>query len=358
MTRTQVRVAAAPFGVTADGDAVEVYTIQNARGYELRAMTYGGVILSLRVPDRDGRFDDIVLGHDELRAYLTESPYFGAIIGRYGNRIAGGHFVLEGVAHQLATNDPPNHLHGGIRGFDKRLWRAETFEHEDGAGIGFRLTSPDGEEGYPGSVTAAVSYTLTNSAELVIDYHATTDRPTPINLTQHSYFNLAGAGAGDVLQHELTILADYFTPIDTRLIPLGHLASVAGTAFDFRSSRPIGERIALPDDQLRRAGGYDHNFVLRQNVSGLAHAARLAEPTSGRTLDIFTSQPGLQFYSGNFLDGRIRGKSGRSYGHRSGVCLETQHFPNSPNEPLFPTTVLRPGDSYRSRTKFVFGVTG
>jgi galactose mutarotase-like enzyme len=356
-------VTRTPFGHLPDGSAVELFTLSNGHGMQLAAMTYGGIIVSLRVPDRAGRPGDVVLGYDSLGGYLKSSPYFGAIVGRYGNRIARGQFTLAGKTYRLATNNGPNHLHGGVRGFDKVLWSAELFERGDSVGIVFRHTSPDGDEGYPGTLTASVTYTLTAGNEVIVDYQATTDQPTPVNLTQHSYFNLSGGDGGeqDILGHELTIDADAFTPVDSTLIPTGAIAPVAGTPLDFRTPTAIGARIDQPDEQLRDGKGYDHNFVLKRGDvgawgSGLAHAAQLFEPSSGRVLDIYTTEPGLQFYSGNFLDGSITGKGGRVYRYRSGLCLETQHFPDSPNHPNFPSTILRPGEEYRSRTVWRFSL--
>jgi aldose 1-epimerase len=347
----------APFGRLPDGTAVEVFTLTNAHGVEVRAITHGGIILSLRVPDRNGQLDDVVLGYDSLEGYLRSSPYFGAIVGRYGNRIAKGRFVLDGVTYRLATNNGPNHLHGGLRGFDKVVWQAEPFQSDSGVGVALSYTSPDGEEGYPGTLKARVRYLLTDQDELIVDYDATTDKATPVNLTQHSYLNLVGGGRRDILDHELWINADGYTPVDSTLIPTGAIDSVAGTPFDFRTPTPIGARIGQDYPQLRFGGGYDHNWVLRREGAGLAHAVRLTEPSTGRTVDIYTTEPGLQFYSGNFLDGTITGKGGQVYGHRFGLCLETQHYPDSPNHPQFPSTILRPGDEYRSRTVFAFGVT-
>jgi aldose 1-epimerase len=346
----------APFGRLPDGTAVESFTLRNARGLEVRAITYGAIIVSLRVPDREGRFGDVVLGHDDLAGYLRRPAYFGAVVGRYGNRIAKGRFTLEGKTYALSTNNGPNHLHGGVKGFDKVVWKGDLVSTADGASVIFRYTSPDGEEGYPGTLQARVTYTLNDRDELTFDYAATTDKPTPVNLTQHSYFNLAGAG-NDVLGHELTIEADRFTPVDATLIPTGQLAPVSGTPFDFRKPTAIGARIGQDDEQLRRGSGYDHNFVLNRAGEGLLHVARLAFPGSGRTMDIRTTEPGLQFYSGNFLDGTITGKGGVVYRHRSGLCLETQAFPDSPNQPSFPSTILRPGEEYRSKTVLTFGVS-
>jgi aldose 1-epimerase len=342
-----------------DGRTVEQFTLR-AGGLELRAIGYGGTIVSLRVPDRDGTLDDIVLGHDSLRGYREHSPYFGAIVGRYANRIAQGRFTLDGVEHQLARNDGEQHLHGGIRGFDKVVWRATAGESGTGASVSFSHLSPDGDEGYPGALEAVVTYTLTERGELEIDYVARTDRPTVVNLTQHSYFHLGAGRTASILDHELTVYADEFVPVNAGLIPTGQLATVQGTPFDFRSPTRIGERIGEPHEQLRLAGGYDHCYVLRRarSETSLVHAARVEESLSGRTLDVYTTEPGMQLYSGNFLDGSIRGKEGRVYGHRSGFCLETQHFPDSPNEPAFPSVVLRPGEEYRSRTVYSFGVDG
>jgi aldose 1-epimerase len=352
-----VMVTVAPFGRTPDGKAVELYTLTNARGMQVRAISYGAIIQAIRVPDRSGHLGDVTLGHDSLQGYLTASPYFGAVVGRYANRIARGRFTLEGRTYRLAINNGPNHLHGGLRGYDKVVWRARSFQRADTAGVRFEHTSPDGDEGYPGTVWVAVTYSLLPSNELVVEYQATSDRPTPVSLSQHTYFNLAGEGTGDILQHVLTVNADRYTPVDTTLIPTGELASVARTPFDFRKGTAIGARIGQPDPQLQRGKGYDHNFVLSQTKPGLFHAVHVMEPKSGRTLDISTTEPGLQFYSGNFLDGTITGKAGHVYGFRSGLVLETQHFPDSPNQPGFPSTVLRPGEEYRTRTVFAFGVS-
>jgi aldose 1-epimerase len=350
------QVTVAPFGRTPDGKAVEVYTLRNARGMVVRAITYGAIIQAIRVPDRAGRLDDVTLGYDSLPGYLTDSPYFGAVVGRYANRIARGRFALEGRTYRLATNNGPNHLHGGLKGFDKVVWKAESFQRGDIVGVKFQHTSPDGDEGYPGTVQTSVTYTLTPDNQLLVEYRATTDRATPVNLSQHSYFNLAGEGSGPILDHVLTIDAGRYTPVDSTLIPTGELAPVANTPFEFREPTPIGARIGQNHPQLQYGKGYDHNFVLERSGSGLTHAVRVLEPRTGRTLDIFTTEPGLQFYSGNFLDGSIKGKSGHVYGHRTALVLETQHFPDSPNHPNFPSTILRPGQEYRSKTIFEFGV--
>ncbi|MDQ6635025.1 MAG: galactose mutarotase [Gemmatimonadota bacterium] len=345
-----------------DGRPVEMFTLRaggGGAGHELRAITYGGTVVSLRVPDRDGTLADVVLGHDSLQGYLDHSPYFGAIVGRYGNRIANGRFALDGATHQLARNDGGQHLHGGVRGFDKAIWNGRADTSNGDARVSFTLTSPDGDEGYPGALEALVTYTLTGRGELVVDYLARTDRPTIVNLTQHSYFDLSAGRSESILDHELTVQAEAYVPVDATLIPTGQLAPVEGTPFDFRSPMRIGERIGEPHQQLLHAGGYDHSYVLRPPSAGprsLAPAARVTESTSGRTLDVYTTQPGMQLYSGNFLDGTIRGKAGTIYAHRGGFCLETQHFPDSPNQPTFPSTVLRPGEEYRSRTVYAFGV--
>lgn len=339
-----------------EGRPVQLFTLRNPAGIEARITNFGGIIVSLRTPDRAGNFADIVLGFDSLAPYVAGTPYFGAIIGRYGNRIAGGRFTLAGTTYQLARNDGPNHLHGGERGFDKVLWEPEPFSRSGERGVILRYTSADGEEGYPGALQATVTYTLNDQNELTVDYHATTTRATPVNLTQHSYFNLGGAGSGDILGHELMIAAEGYTPIDSTLIPTGAIAPVAGTPFDFTTPTPIGRRINANDEQLRNGRGYDHNFVLKRQGTGLELAARVTHAASGRTLEIRTTEPGIQFYSGNFLDGTIRGKGGQVYAYRSGFCLETQHYPDSPNQPAFPSTILHPGQEYRTRTVFTFGV--
>ncbi|PYO66200.1 MAG: galactose-1-epimerase [Gemmatimonadetes bacterium] len=355
--RPVASVTRAPFGTTDRGESVSAYTLKSANGMEARVLDYGGIVVSVRVPDRHGRFDDVVLGYDSLADYLRSSPYFGAIIGRYGNRIAGGRFTLDGKTYTLAKNNGPNHLHGGLKGFDKVVWDAAPFQGADSVGLVFRYTSPDGEEGYPGTVRATVTYTLTDRNELIFDYHATTDRATLVNLTQHSYFNLAGDGKGDILGHVVTLNADRFTPVDSTLIPTGEIRSVSGTPFDFRTPTAIGARIDQDDEQLRYGRGYDHNFVLNKGADGgPTLAARVYEPSSGRLMEIYTTEPGLQFYSGNFLDGTLRGKHGVVYRHRYGFAMETQHFPDSPNKPSFPSTTLRPGEQYRSRTIYKFAV--
>lgn len=355
-------VTAEPFAHSEEDQLVKVYTITNANGVELRTMNYGGTILSLRVPDREGTLEDIVLGFDSYEkyrsdAYLSAAPYFGALIGRYANRIDEGRFRLNGKTYQLATNNGPNHLHGGDVGFDKRIWTGHPFVDEHGAGVRYTYVSPTDEEEYPGRLTVTVTYRLTDANELVVSYEATTTEATPVNLTQHSYFNLAGHDGGKILDHRLMIDASHFTPVDSTLIPTGERRSVAGTPFDFRSSTPVGARIDADNRQLRYGQGYDHNFVLDREDAGkdsLALAARVHHPESGRVLTMRTTEPGLQFYSGNFLSGNLVGKDSTIYEHRSGFALEPQHFPDSPNQQSFPATILRPGETYRSRTIYSF----
>lgn len=339
-----------------NGTPVEVFTLTNANGVEVKAITYGGIITSWKTPDRRGQIADIVLGHDSPEPYIkNNSPFFGAIVGRYGNRIGNARFAIDGRTITLAANDGVNHLHGGTRGFDKVLWAGALVKDSLGPSVAFSRTSADGEEGYPGALTVRVTYTLTNKNELIVNYEATTDKPTVVNLTQHSYFNLAGQGTGDILGHELRINADRYTPVDKTLIPTGELAPVEGTPFDFRKATTIGARTNSEHPQMQFGKGYDHNWVLARSGPELSLAAEVFEPTTGRTLTVSTTEPGLQFYAGNFLDGTITGKAGRVYRHRYGFCLETQHFPDSPNKPTFPTTTLRPGGTYRSRTVFATG---
>ncbi len=344
------------FGTTPDGTTVYLFTLKNSKGMEARITNYGGILVSLLVPDRSGKPADVVLGYDSLSQYIRDNPYFGCIVGRYGNRIAKGKFTLDGREYTLATNNGPNHLHGGIKGFDKVVWTPRELTSKEGPSLELTYLSKDGEEGYPGNFTAIVVYTLTGKNEIKISYTATTDKPTIVNLTHHSYFNLAGAGSGDILGHELMIDADRFTPIDSTLIPTGELRSVRGTPLDFTSPVAIGARIGENDPQLHFAGGYDHNFVLNGKGGKLSLAARAFEKTSGRVMEVFTTEPGLQFYSGNFLDGHNVGKGGKKYEHRYGFCLETQHFPDSPNKPQFPPTRLDPGKTYRTTTVYRFSV--
>lgn len=346
-------VQRAHFGKTTDGHDVEIFTLKNTAGIEIRVITYGGIITSIKTPDRNGAFADIVLGFDSLDGYLGDHPYFGAIVGRYANRIAKARFAIDNNPFRVAANNLSNHLHGGINGFDKRLWTPEIIASN---AIRLSRVSPDGEEGYPGELQVAVVYTLTNYNELIVEYQAHTDLPTHVNLTQHSYFNLAGAGNGDVLGHQLLIDADRYTPVDDELIPTGELAGVDGTPFDFRTPTPIGARINAAHPQMRRGHGYDHNWVLNKRGDALQLAARLVEPQSGRVLEVATTEPGLQLYTGNFLDGTLTGKRGMVYRRHGGVCLETQHYPDSPNQKAFPSTLLRPGSTYSTRTVFKFDV--
>jgi len=338
------------------GKPIEVATLKNTRGIEVQAINYGGIITSLKVPDRTGTFADVVLGFDQPNSYWADPPppYFGSIVGRYGNRIGKAQFALGGRTYKLAANNGPNHLHGGSRGFDKVLWDMATRNNAQGSSVIFTRTSPDGEEGYPGNLHVTVTYTLNDKNELIVDYRATTDKATPVNLTQHSYFNMAGEGSGDVLAQQLTINADRYTPVDDTLIPTGELAPVEGTPFDFRQPTAIGARINGDHPQLKAGKGYDHNWVLNRKGTGPQFAARLTDPKSGRTVEVATTEPGMQFYTGNFLDGTIKGKAGHVYGHRGALCLETQHYPDSPNQKNFPSTILEPGKVYTSRTVWTF----
>lgn len=344
-----------PFGTLPDGQAVEAFTFTNANGMKVTAITYGGIITSLEVPDKAGESGDVVLGYDALQGYLDKSPFLGTIVGRYGNRIAKGQFTIDGTTYALPINNGPNHLHGGPQGFDKKVWTAEPFERADAVGVVFTHTSPDGDMGYPGTLQVKVTYTLTDDNTLRFDYEATTDKPTHVNLTQHTYFNLAGAGTGDILGHEIEIRADRYTPVDAGLIPTGELASVEGTPFDFRTATGIGARIDADHPQIKAGGGYDHNMVFTRTGGDLEQLIRVYEPTTGRTMTVATTQPGVQFYTGNFLDGTITGKGGKVYPKRAGFCLETQHFPDTPNKPEFPTTLLKPGETYKESTAYTFG---
>ncbi|HLU07497.1 MAG TPA: aldose epimerase family protein [Woeseiaceae bacterium] len=343
------------YGTLEDGSEVTLATLANGAGVEVDVLTYGGIITRLVTPDSAGRPGDIVLGLDSLEEYVSSSPYFGAIIGRYGNRIASGRFSLSGKEYQLSVNDGDNHLHGGEVGFDKKNWKMKPFVTANSAGVTLSLTSPDGDQGYPGRLYATVVYELTNDNELDLRFTARTDRPTIVNLTHHSYFNLAGEGS--ILDHELTIPAEHFTPVRQGLIPTGELREVAGTPFDFRDAKRIGRDIDEDNEQLELGLGYDHNWVLKDTVDDeLILAARLAHPSSGRVLEVWSVEPGVQFYSGNFLDGTLEGK-GITHGHRSGLCLEPQHFPDSPNQPRFPTTTVLPGETYESRIVYRFLTT-
>ncbi len=346
------RVDKTPFGTTKDGQAVDRYTLVNANGVVAKVITYGATLTELLVPDRDGKMADVVLGFKTLADYERDEPYLGATIGRVGNRIAKGKFKLDGREYTLAANNGPNHLHGGLRGFDKRVWKAQVVPAAAGAAVRFTYVSADMEEGYPGTLTATVVYTLTNANEVRLDYTATTDKPTIVNLTNHSYFNLAGEGQGTILDHELTIMADRFTPVDDTLIPTGDIASVRGTVMDFNRPTAIGARIAQVPGAA--PGGYDHNYVLSHGGGVLAMSATVRDPKSGRAMDVLTSEPGVQFYTGNFLDGTLVGKSGAAYKQHYGFCLETQHFPDSINHPNFPPVLLRPGHTYKSTTVYRF----
>ncbi len=341
------------FGKTPEGEQVRLYSLTNANGLKAQVMTYGAIVTSLEVPDRKGQMDDIVLGYDNLQDYIKETPYFGAIVGRYGNRIAKGKFTLDGVTYTLATNNNGNHLHGGVKGFDKVVWEDQPVWRPDGVGVKLSYLSRDGEEGYPGNLKATVTYILTNDDELRIEYEATTDKATPVNLTHHGYFNFTGAER-DILGHELMLNADRFTPVDAGLIPTGELRPVAGTPMDFTRATAIGARIENDYEQLQFGGGYDHNWVLNKEGKDMTLAAVVYEPTSGRVMKVYTAEPGIQFYAGNFLDGTITGKEGKVYKHRYGFCLETQHYPDSPNKPDFPSTILRPGQKYETTTIYRF----
>jgi aldose 1-epimerase len=350
------------FGQLPGGESATLFSLENRRGLRAEISDYGGTVVRLFAPDREGRLADVVLGFDRVEDYVAHSPYFGALIGRCGNRIAHGRFSLDGRTHQLACNNAPGgipcHLHGGLRGFDKVRWQAEPFAGEAGPALRLRYRSRDGEESYPGNLDVTVVYAVTAENALRIDYEARTDAATPVNLTNHSYFNLAGQDAGPILSHEVTIHAENYTPVNAGLIPTGELAPVANTPFDFRSPRAIGERIEAANEQLRFGLGYDHNFVLDQPRGGgtPAPAARARDPKSGRVLEVLTTEPGLQFYSGNFLDGSFAGKGGHVYQRRTGFCFETQHFPDSPNHPTFPSVILRPGETLRSTTIYRFSV--
>jgi aldose 1-epimerase len=344
------------YGVTEDGQKVDVFTLTSAAGMRVHILTLGCIIASLEVPDREGRLANVVLGLSSVSDYMHRSPHFGAIAGRYANRIARGRFTIDGVEYRLATNAAPNALHGGPHGFDKVVWEAHS---PGGETLILRYSSPDGEEGYPGTLAVEVTYSVGAVNDLRIDYAATSDRPTIVNLTNHSYFNLAGEGSGDVLDHVVSIEADHVTPTDATQIPTGEIRAVAGTPFDFTRPTPIGARIRAADEQLLIARGYDHNWVLRAPVGeALRPAARAVEPRSGRVLDVLTNAPGLQFYTGNSLNGALVGPAGQAYRQSDGFCFETQRFPDAPNQPGFPSTVLRPGERFRSTTIFRFSAEG
>ncbi len=368
--KCEMKVEKEPFGMTPDGEKVDLYHLVNADRMRVDITNYGAIVVRLMVPDRNGRLDDVVLGYDKLEDYIKDTSYFGAIVGRYANRIADGRFTLDGVEYQLATNNNGNHLHGGIKGFNKVVWEAEPFEKlhkgarfiDDEVGVKLTYLSRDGEEGYPGNLKVTVWYAISHGGALKIRYEAETDKPTPVNLTHHGYWNLAGAGNEDILGHRLMLQSEDFAPVDAGLIPTGRIHPVKGTPMDFtadvfgRDAKTIGASIDEDDEQLRYGKGYDHCWVLACCVESVALAARVLEPTTGRVMEVHTIEPSIQFYSGNFLDGSSVGKGGKVYGHRFGFCLETQHLPDSPNKPQFPSTILEPGRKYQSETWYRFAV--
>jgi len=342
------------FGKLPDGTEVFSYTLSNKNGVEVKVTNYGATITSIKVPDRNGKFDDVTLGYDSIDGYVAKNPHMGSLAGRYANRIAKGEFKLNGKTYTLAKNNGENHLHGGPNGFYKQIWAASEVESKDGAAVQMKYLSKDGEENYPGNLDVTVTYTLTNDNELKIEYQATTDKDTILNLTNHSYFNLAGAGNGDILKHQVKINAKEFTPVDKTMIPTGKIEPLAGTPMDFSTLTPIGERIDQNYEQLVIGKGYDHNYVLSNGADLKAQDVEVYEPGSGRVMEVFTDQPGVQLYTGNFLDGSITGKGGKVYKQRYGFCLETQHFPDSPNKPNFPSVVLKPGEKYQTTTIYKF----
>jgi aldose 1-epimerase len=344
--RPASQISRESFGKTADGKAVDLFTLRNSRAAEVRIMTYGGIVVSFKVSDKNGKLGDVVLGYDNLEGYIRNSPYFGSLVGRYGNRIARGKFTLDGQQYSLVTNNYPNALHGGLKGFDKVVWEPKILAKGESPALELKYVSHDGEEGYPGNLTVTAVYTLTDDNALHLEYTATTDKATAVNLTQHSYFNLAGKG--DVLNHEVMIDADKFTPVDSTLIPTGELKPVEGTPFDFRKPTAIGARIKQDDEQLKFGNGYDHNWVINKKMGELKLMAKVHDPASGRVLEVLSTEPGLQFYTGNFLDGAITGKRGWVYQFRNAFCMEPQHFPDSPNQPNFPSVVLKPGQVYQN----------
>ena len=342
------------FGTTADGKTADLYTLKNKSGMVVTVTNFGATVVSIVVPDKAGKMGDVALGYDNLAGYELNKNYLGVLVGRYGNRIAHGKFSIDGTEYTLAKNNGENSLHGGIKGFNKGMWDAKDVSKDGEPAVEMKYVSKDGEEGYPGNLSVTVVYTLTNKNELKIDYSATTDKKTVVNLTNHTYFNLAGQGNGDILKEELTVNADKFTPVDSGLIPTGELKSVAGTPFDFRKATAIGARIDANDEQIKLGGGYDHNFVLNRKGAGLSLAAKVYDPASGREMEVWTTEPGVQFYTGNFLDGSFQGKGGVAYQKHAALCLETQHFPDSPNHPSFPTTLLKPGEKYHTTTVYKF----
>lgn len=353
-TEAKTNIKKQPFGKTPEGSAADLYTLTNNKGMQAAITNFGGIVVQLRVPDRKGNLADVVLGYDDLDGYIHDKAYLGALIGRYGNRIAQGKFTLGGKAYTLARNNGENTLHGGLKGFNQALWRAKELPSKNGPALQLEYLSKDGEEGFPGNLSVKVIYTLTDDNELKIEYSATTDKETVVNLTNHSYFNLAGAGNGDILQHQVMLRADKFTPVSESLIPTGELRGVQGTPMDFRTPTAVGARIEQDDQQLKYGRGYDHNWVLESGGSKTPTlAATVFEPGTGRVLEVWTTEPGVQFYTGNFLDG-AKGKSGKVYQRRYALCLETQHFPDSPNQPTFPSTVLKPGQRYHTVTIYKF----
>ena len=349
-----MKIKKEPFGTLSDGGEVALYTLVNDGGMVATITNYGGIVVSLYTPNREGTFEDVVLGFDTLQEYVDHSPFFGCLVGRVGNRIAYGKFALDGVEYELARNAGGHHLHGGRKGFDKVLWAPRALETADGPALELAYTSPDGEEGYPGTLAVQVTYTLTQNNALKIQYMAVTDRATIVNLTNHSYFNLSAGAADDILEHEMMLVADLFTPVDEALIPTGELRSVEGTPLDFRISTPIGARIAAEDEQIQLGGGYDHNWVVNGQPGDLRLTAQVKEPTSGRLMSVYTTEPAVQFYAGNMMPPSMPGKGGRTYVRRGGLCLETQHYPDSPNQPHFPSTRLAPGQSYNTTTIYGF----
>ncbi|QDT04058.1 Aldose 1-epimerase precursor [Rubripirellula lacrimiformis] len=342
--------------IVSDFDSIKLYTLVNKSDMRVTITNYGAIVTSISVPDRDGKLGDVTLGYNRVEDYINavDKPYFGAIVGRYGNRIAKGKFSIDGTEYSLATNNNTNHLHGGVIGFDKVVWDANPIHGKGYRGLELSYLAKDMEEGYPGNLQIKVTYKLTDANELSVHYHATTDKATPINLTQHTYFNLKGEGEGTILDHELMLNAKTYTPVDESLIPTGDIPSVTGTPFDFTDSKAIGRDVEQDDQQLKFGLGYDHNFVIDKPLGEMGLAATVFEPTTGRVMEITTTEPGIQFYCGNFLDGRLKGKSGKTYEHRGGFCLETQHYPDSPNQPNFPSAILEPGDTYDTTTIFKF----
>ena len=343
------------FGTAPEG-AVDLYTLSNANQMSVEILTFGGIIKAIYCPDKNGKIENVILGFNTLKPYLETHPYFGAIVGRYGNRIANGKFNIDGTEYNLATNNSPNHLHGGLKGFDKVIWQAREFKDNEKIGLELSYLSKDMEEGYPGNLNVKVTYSLNNQNELSIDYEAVTDKKTICNLTNHSYFNLAGEGKGNILNHQLVIHADSITPVNEHLIPTGEPMVVQGTPFDFRSGKKMGEEIDSNNEQIKYGGGFDHNFILKGNSESLPIIAKVSEPESGREMEILTTEPGVQFYTGNFLDGTLIGSGNQPYQKRAGFCLETQHYPDSPNQPNFPSTILEVGETYKTTTVYRFKV--